>query len=57
MLNLVVSGDSEWGGNLNRDLHDRIVDNTMKKVAPKSEADAYPAILDAIEAAAPAKMA
>ena len=50
MLNLEVSGDSKVGKERSTGTFSiGIVDNTMKKVAPKSEADAYPAILDALE--------
>ena len=51
MLNLDVSGDSDIGSETSSGTFSiGIVDNTMKKVAPKSEADAYPAILDALKA-------
>ena len=52
MLNLEVSGDSkEFGTETSTGTFSiGIVDNTMKKVAPKAEADAYPAILDALKA-------
>ena len=51
MLNLEVSGDSDIGSETSSGTFSiGIVDNTMKKVAPKSEADAYPAILDALKA-------
>ena len=50
MLNLEVSGDSKVGKERSTGTFSiGIVDNTMKKVAPKSEADAYPAILDALK--------
>ena len=51
MLNLEVSGDSDFGTETSTGTFSiGIVDNTMKKVEPRSEADAYPAILDALEA-------
>ena len=51
MLNLEVSGDKDFGTETSTGTFSiGIVDNTMKKVAPKAEADAYPAILDALEA-------
>ena len=51
MLNLDVSGDSDIGSETSSGTFSiGIVDNTMKKVAPKSEDDAYPAILDALKA-------
>ena len=51
MLNLDVSGDSDIGSETSSGTFSiGIVDNTMKKVAPKAEADAYPAILDALKA-------
>ena len=47
MLNLEVSGDKDFGTETSTGTFSiGIVDNTMKKVEPKSEADAYPAILD-----------
>ena len=50
MLNLEVSGDKDFGTETSTGTFSiGIVDNTMKKVAPKSEDDAYPAILDALE--------
>ena len=53
MLNLEVSGDSDIGTETSTGTFSiGIVDNTMKKVEPKAEADAYPAIMDAMEAAA-----
>ena len=51
MLSLELSGDSDIGSETSSGTFSiGIVDNTMKKVAPKSEADAYPAILDALKA-------
>ena len=51
MLNLEVSGEKEFGTDTSTGTFSiGIVDNTMKKVAPKAEADAYPAILDALKA-------
>ena len=51
MLNLEVSGDKDFGTETSTGTFSiGIVDNTMKKVAPKAEADAYPAILDALTA-------
>ena len=51
MLNLELSGDSDIGSETSSGTFSiGIVDDTMKKVAPKSEADAYPAILDALKA-------
>ena len=51
MLNLEVSGDKDFGTETSTGTFSiGIVDNTMKKVAPKSEDDAYPAILDALKA-------
>ena len=51
VLNLEVSGDSTIGKETSTGTFSiGIVDNTMKKVAPKAEADAYPAILDALKA-------
>ena len=51
MLNLEVSGDKDFGTETSTGTFSiGIVDNTMKKVAPKAEADAYPAILDALKA-------
>ena len=53
MLNLEVSGDKDFGTETSTGTFSiGIVDNTMKKVAPKSEDDAYPAILDALKAGA-----
>ena len=53
VLHLVVSGKSDLGsGTSTGTFSIPIVDETTKKVSPKSEADAYPAILDAIKAAA-----
>ena len=50
MLNLAVSGDSDIGSETSTGTFSiGIVDNTMKKVEPRSEADAYPAIMDALE--------
>ena len=51
VLNLEVSGESTIGKETSTGTFSiGIVDNTMKKVAPKAEADAYPAILDALKA-------
>ena len=51
MLNLELSGDSAIGSETSVGTFSiGIVDNTMPKVAPKAEADAYPAILDALKA-------
>ena len=51
MLNLELSGDSDVGTETSTGTFSiGIVDNTMKKVEPKAEADAYPAILDALKA-------
>ena len=51
MLNLEVSGDKDFGTETSTGTFSiGIVDDTMKKVAPKSEEDAYPAILDALKA-------
>ena len=53
VLNLVVSGASSRGSATSTGTFTiAIVDNTTKKVAPKSEEDAYPAIMTAIEEAA-----
>ena len=53
MLNLAVSGDSDIGSETSTGTFSiGIVDNTMKKVEPRSEEDAYPAILSAMEMAA-----
>ena len=51
MLNLEVSGDAKIGKETSTGTFSiGVVDNTMKKVEPKAEADAYPAILDALKA-------
>ena len=53
MLNLAVSGDSDIGSETSTGTFSiGIVDNTMKKVEPRSEEDAYPAIMSAMEMAA-----
>ena len=53
MLNLEVSGDADIGTETSTGTFSiSLVDNTMKKVEPRSEEDAYPAIMDAIEMAA-----
>ena len=49
VLNFVVSGDSDFGTDTSTGTFSiGIVDNTAKKVAPKAEADAYPAIRAAL---------
>ena len=51
VLNLELSGDSMVGKETSTGTFSiGVVDNTMKKVEPKAEADAYPAILDALKA-------
>ena len=53
VLNLEVSGETANGsGTSTGTFTIAVMDDTMKKVAPKSEADAYPAIMAAIEAGA-----
>ena len=53
MLNLEVSGDSDIGTETSTGTFTiSLVDNTMKKVEPKSEEETYPAIMAAIEAGA-----
>ena len=53
VLNLVVSGSSSRGTETSTGTFTiAMVDETMKKVAPKSEADAYPKIIAAIKAGA-----
>ena len=51
MLDLVMMGDSDNGGGSSTGMFSiMIVDETVKKIMPKSEEDAYPAIEAAIEA-------
>ena len=53
MLNLELSGDSDIGSETSSGTFSiGIVDNTVKKVEPKAEADAYPAVTSALEAGA-----
>ena len=53
MLNLEVSGETKKGTETSTGTFSiGIVDNTMKKVEPKSEDEAYPAIMAAMEMAA-----
>ena len=53
MLDIVVSGAATIGTETATGTFTiSIMDNTMKKIEPKSEADAYPAILEALEGAA-----
>ena len=53
MLNLEVSGDSEFGTETSTGRFTiALVDSTMKQVEPKSEDEAYPAIMAAMEEAA-----
>ena len=53
VLSLVVSGESKFGTDTSTGTFAiTIMDDTEKKVWPLSEAEAYPAILDAIDAAA-----